>query len=139
MWGSLVIQWLRINLPMQETRVWSLVQEDPTCHRATKLMSHNYWTCALDPASRNYWAHVPQLLKPSCPRSSAPQQEKPPQWEAWALQWRVAPTCHNQRKSVLCNKNPAKPINRQILFKKKIREMWFQGVGFRDRCIRKIK
>ena len=37
---------------MQGTRVQALVREDPTCHRATKPMRHNYW------------AHVPQLLKP---------------------------------------------------------------------------
>ena len=41
----LVIQWLRIHLPMQETRVRSLLQEDRTCHRATK-------------------ARAPQLLSP---------------------------------------------------------------------------
>ena len=34
--------------------------------------------------SRNYWAHVLQLLKPACPRARALQQEKAPQWEAWA-------------------------------------------------------
>ena len=39
---SLVVQWLRICLPMQETRVRSLVWEDPTCHRATKPVCHNY-------------------------------------------------------------------------------------------------
>ena len=61
---SLVAQWLRILLPMQETRVQALVWEDHTCRRATKPASHNYWTCALEPASHNYWAHVPQLLKP---------------------------------------------------------------------------
>ena len=30
----LVIQWIRIRLPMQGTQVWYLVQEDSTCHRA---------------------------------------------------------------------------------------------------------
>ena len=35
----LVVQWLGIPLPMQETRVWFLVQEDPTYLRATQLMS----------------------------------------------------------------------------------------------------
>ena len=30
-WESLVFQWLRIPLPMQETWAQSLVQEDPTC------------------------------------------------------------------------------------------------------------
>ncbi|KAJ8790535.1 hypothetical protein J1605_004508 [Eschrichtius robustus] len=39
---SLAAQWLRIHLPMQETRVQALVQEDPTCRRATNPMRHNY-------------------------------------------------------------------------------------------------
>ena len=62
---SLVAQWLRIRLPMQGTQVQALVWEDPTCHRATKLMRHNYWACALEPKSHNYWACMPQLLKPT--------------------------------------------------------------------------
>ena len=40
--ASLVAQWLRIRLPMQETRVRALVREDPTCHRTTKSVRHNY-------------------------------------------------------------------------------------------------
>ena len=40
--ASLVVQWLRIRLPMQETQVRALVREDPTCHRATKPVRHNY-------------------------------------------------------------------------------------------------
>ena len=40
--ASLVAQWLRICLPMQGTRVRALVWEDPTCHGATKPVSHNY-------------------------------------------------------------------------------------------------
>ena len=32
----LVVQWLRIHLAMQKTRVQSLVQENSTCHRRTK-------------------------------------------------------------------------------------------------------
>ena len=39
---SLVVQWLRIRLPMQGTWVRALVQEDPTCHGATKPVRHNY-------------------------------------------------------------------------------------------------
>ena len=61
---SLVVQWLRVRLPMQGTRVQSLVLEDPTCHGATKSMCHNYWACCLEPASHNYWACTSQLLKP---------------------------------------------------------------------------
>ena len=60
----LVAQWLRIHLPVQETWVWSLIQEDLTCHRAIKLVHHNYWTCALEPGGRNYSAHMLQVLKP---------------------------------------------------------------------------
>ena len=63
--ASLVAQWLRIRLPMQGTWVRALVREDPTCRGATKPVRHNYWACTLEPASRNYWAHVPQLLKPA--------------------------------------------------------------------------
>ena len=51
---------------MQGTWVRALVQEDPTCHGATKPMSHNYWGCTLEPASHNYWIRTPQLLKPAC-------------------------------------------------------------------------
>ena len=88
---------------MQGTQVRSLVWEDPMCRGATKPMRHN---CR---------AHMPQLLKPVCPRAwmlqllspraattearmpraRAPQQEKPLQWEARALQRRVAPARHN--------------------------------------------
>ena len=51
--ASLVAQWLRIRLPMQGTWVWALVRSEPTCGGATKPMHHSYW------------AHVPQLLKPT--------------------------------------------------------------------------
>ena len=39
--ASLVVQWLRIHLPMQGTRVQALVREEPTCRGATKPVSHN--------------------------------------------------------------------------------------------------
>ena len=42
-----------LNLPMQETWVWSLIQEDSTCLRATEPVHHNYWACALEPESCN--------------------------------------------------------------------------------------
>ena len=41
-WASLVVQWLRVCLPVQGTRVRALVWEDPTCRRATRPVSHNY-------------------------------------------------------------------------------------------------
>ena len=37
---SLVVQWLRIYLPMHRTPVQSLGHKDPTCHRATKPVCH---------------------------------------------------------------------------------------------------
>ena len=39
--ASLVVQWLRIRLPMQGTRVQSLVQEDPMCQGTAEPMRHN--------------------------------------------------------------------------------------------------
>ena len=40
--ASLVVQWLRICLPMQGTQVQALVWEDPTCRGATRPVNHNY-------------------------------------------------------------------------------------------------
>ena len=113
---------------MQGTWVWALVREDPTCRGATKPVRHNDWASALEPASHSYWAHVPQLLSLSSrarepqllsphitttearvPRARAPQQEKPPQWEARAPQRRVAPARLKQRKPARSNKDPTQP------------------------------
>ena len=60
----LMVQWLRIHLAMQGTWVQFLVQENITCHRATK----------------------PQRAKPC-----APHQEKPLQQEAGPLQQEAGP------------------------------------------------
>ena len=45
--ASLVAQWWKIHLSVRETQFQSLVWEDFTCRRATKLMHHNYWACTL--------------------------------------------------------------------------------------------
>ena len=58
--ASLVAQWQRIQLPMQETSVQSLIQEEPTCHEATKPVYHNNWG----------WE--PQLLRPRTESNEAP-------------------------------------------------------------------
>ena len=73
---SLVVQWLRICLPMQGTRVRALVWEDPTCHGATKPVRHNYWAWALEPMSRNYWSPWATTTEAHVPRARA-LQEKP--------------------------------------------------------------
>ena len=39
---SLVVQWIRIHLPMQGLQVLSLVQEDSTCRGATKPTCCSY-------------------------------------------------------------------------------------------------
>ena len=99
---SLVVQWLRIHLPRQEAWVQSLLREDPTCHRATKPVRHNYWAWALEPMSHNYWSPHATTTEAHTPRAHALQQEKPlqqekkpPQREAHAPQQRVAPTHRN--------------------------------------------
>ena len=51
--ASLMVQWLRIHLPKQGTRVRTLVWKDPTCHGATKPVCHNYWACTLGPMCHN--------------------------------------------------------------------------------------
>ena len=65
-----------LRSPIQGVAVQLIVREDPTCHSATKPMLHNYWS--------------------QHPRAHAQHQEKPPQWEAQALQ--------QQRNSAAKNK-----------------------------------
>ena len=80
--ASLVAHGLRIRLLLQGAQVRALVQEDPTCRRATKPAHHNCWAYALEPMSHNYWAHVPWLLKPThlepvLRKKRSPPNEKP--------------------------------------------------------------
>ena len=64
---------------MQETQVRSLVQEDPIRRRAAKPMSRIYGACALEPELMNPRAATTEAHRPW---AHAPQEEKPPQWEA---------------------------------------------------------
>ena len=52
----------------------SLVREDFSCCGAAGPMHHNYWAC------------IPQLLKPVLPRARALQWERLPRWDACKLQ-----------------------------------------------------
>ena len=138
-----MVQWFRIHLPLQETPVWSLVQEDFTCHGATKPMCHNYW------------AQVLQLLKPVClelqllqnlkvkrsqllgkqwrenifvqekktetftcertpPIAGVLQQEKPLQWEAHVPQLESSPCLPQLGKNPHSNKDPVQPKIKMI-------------------------
>ena len=105
---------------------------------ALEPTSHNNWACVsellkrtLEPVRCNYWDHTLQLLKPVCsrarvlqllsphaatteartPTARAPQQDKPPQWEACTSQWRVAPARRNYRKPAHSNEDPTQPKN----------------------------
>ena len=107
----LVAQWIRMCLPMQGTRVQSVLWEDSTSWGATKPMHHNHWAHALEHASLNYWACKLQRLKPMHLESAfrnkrshrrearTPQLERSPRSlvsrlvslqleKAWAQQWR---------------------------------------------------
>ena len=74
--ASLVTQWSRIHLPMQETWIWSLIQEDPTKPQL------------LCPVLQSLGA---TNAKPMCPRARAQQQRKTPQWAANAPQQEGSP------------------------------------------------
>ena len=57
---SLMVQWLRICLPMQETQIQ--FRDDRMYLRVTKPMWHKYWAHALEPTSHNYrspWSYSP--------------------------------------------------------------------------------
>ena len=49
---------------MQETQVWSLIWEDPTCRRAAKLV-RCIWACAREPGSHITEPHVPSSRCPT--------------------------------------------------------------------------
>ena len=46
-----MVQWIRIHLPVQGTWVRPLVQDYPTCHRATEPVHHRYQAQVLQPPS----------------------------------------------------------------------------------------
>ena len=93
-----MVQWLKICVPTQETRVWSLVQGYSTCWGAAK-------------------AHESQLLKPVCPRACALHREKPPQWEARAPQLESSP-CSLQLEKARSREDPAQPKRNKWSFSK---------------------
>ena len=89
---------------MQETRVWSLIWEDPTFLRATGPM-YNYWACALKPRSLNYGS--------LSPRVHALQQEKPLQREVHLPQLESIP-CLPQLEKSSNNEDPAQPTKKKF-------------------------
>lgn len=78
-----MVQWVRICLPGQRTRVQSLIQEDSTCFRATKPMLYKHQACALDPTCYNYrtLALEPELCTKRSHHDEKPvhcSEEQPP-------------------------------------------------------------
>ena len=100
---SLVAQHLRICLPMEGTRVWSLSLADFTCCRATEPVStaaepscHSYWSqWAPGPTSCNYWACLLQPLKPAHLKPVLHNRRSPRNESPMPCNWRAAPTCRN--------------------------------------------
>ena len=101
---SVGVQWLRIHLTGD--MVWSLVQEDPTCHGATEPECHSYWACALEPRSHDYWSpHTSNLCSAT---------RKPQQWEALTLQGRVV------LRECLCGATESEHNKKLIMIKIKV-------------------
>ena len=90
--ASLVVQWLRIGLPMQWTQVWSLLWKIPHALRQ------------LSPC-------VP-AAEPAHFRACAPQQEKPSQWETHAAQLESRPCSLQLEKACVQQQGPSAVINK---------------------------
>ena len=102
----LVVQWLRSHLPMQGTWIGSLVQEDPTCHRAT------------NPTCHNCWAHVPRS---PCSAMRSHHDEKPhaPRLESSPCSLLLEKAHEQQRKPSAAPAPPPKKKKQLLLFFKK--------------------
>ena len=99
-----------------------LIREDPSCHRATKPVHHNYWTWALEPRNCSYWA-----LKPMCPRAWAQQQEKPLQGETHASTEEYSPLTATRESSCSSEDGAQPKVKKYVFFfcwKKRIQLTW---------------
>ena len=90
-----MVQWVRIHWPMQETQIWALVQEDPTCLGATKCVRHNSWS---------------PFAYSLCPET----REAPAMRSPWTTAREYLP--HDRIESMHSNGDPAQPkiINKKI-------------------------
>ena len=117
--GSSVV---KICSQMQETRVQSLDQEDPTCHRAAKPMHHNYRACAQSlgaPATEftchNYWSPC-ALQACSAAREATATRSPYPEMNS-------SPCSPYEEKSPCSNRDPAQPkINKYIKLQRKTKQ-----------------
>ena len=103
--ASLVVQWLRICLPMQGTRVRALVREDPTCRGATKPVPQ-----LLSLRSR---AREPRVLKPVCLEPMLCNKMSHHNKKPAHRNKEQPPAHHNQRKPECSNEDPRQPKKHQ--------------------------
>ena len=98
-WSLPTLEHIRLNYWAHEPQLLSL----PTLeHNRLNYWAHEPQLLSLPTLEHirlNYWAHEPQLLslhaattEAHAPRDSAPQKEKPLQWEAQAHQGGIAST-----------------------------------------------
>ena len=96
-----IVQWdERPRLP------WWLSGKELTC-QCRKHRLH-LWSGKIS-LPWNHQVHEPQLLKPESSRAFAPQQEGPPQWEAYVLHLESSPGLQQLEKSLSSNEDPAQP------------------------------
>ena len=98
LWTSLVAQWIRICLPVQGTQVWFLVQKIP---RAADHPSP--WVTTIEHVLWSLWAAPADAQASS---GHTPQLEKPPQWEACALQLERSPCSPQREKACSQHRRP---------------------------------
>ena len=90
-----------------------LIQEDPTCRRATELVHRNYSASALEPRNLNSWVHALQVLKAKRSRACTLQQEMILQEEVHVSQLESATTRDKytqQKKTQHSQKNKKKVL-----------------------------
>ena len=90
---------------MHGTGVWSLIQDDSTCHGAAQPTCYNDWSCALEPLTHTCWAHAPEL-KPLFPRTHVPQEE-PLQRESHAPELERSPRFPQLEKAQVQHQRPS--------------------------------
>ena len=91
---SLVVQWLKIHLPIQGTGVWSLIWEDSTGCRQ------------LSPCATT--------AKPMYPRICVLQQEMPRKWEAHAAQLESSLSSPQSEKSHVQQQRPSATKDKKL-------------------------
>ena len=102
--ASLVAQWSVIRLPKQGSayQSWGCRFETWSGRIPHDVEQLSPWATTAEPA---LWRPRATTTEARVPGACAPQQ-KPPQWEARAPQWGVAPAHCNLRKPVRSNEDP---------------------------------